>query len=148
MASFKVEGLAELKRAMAEVPIAMQGKVSLELLRKAGKPMLEAARARAPVRTGRLRRNIYMARARDSTAKDPLVIIRVHRRGKAGDPGNAFYWLYQEFGTSKQAAHPFLRPAFEATKQESLDILKRSTAEEVEKAARKVAKYTARYARR
>lgn len=149
MAEFvKVQGLAELKRAMAEIPIAMQGKVSLELLRKAGKPMLDDARARAPARTGKLRKNIYMARARDSSPKAPLIVIRVRRRGKAGALQNAFYWLFQEFGTSHNPPQPFLRPAFEANKQTSLGILRKVTAEEVEKAARKVAKYTARYARR
>lgn len=148
MASFKVEGLAELKRAMAQVPIELQGKVALELLRKAAGPMRDEARARAPARTGRLRKNIYVARARDSTQQNPLVVVRVRRRGKAGDPQNAYYWLFQEFGTSTQRAQPFMRPAFEATKQQSLDILTKVTAEQVEKAARKVAKYTAKYASR
>lgn len=149
MAEFvKVQGLAELKRAMAEIPVAMQGKVALELLRKAGKPMLDDARARAPARTGKLRKNIYLARARDSTQQSPLIVIRVRRRGKAGDPKNAYYWLFQELGTSKMAARPFLRPAFESKKGEALTILRTATAEQVEKAARKVAKYTARFARR
>ena len=38
--------------------------------------------------------------------------------GKSGaaNPDDPFYWRFVEFGTSKMAARPFLRPAFESRK--------------------------------
>lgn len=142
---FKVEGLEQLKRAMRDLPDRIRGKVALELLRKAAMPMRDAARNRAPVNTGRLRKNIYVARARDSTRDNPLVVVRVKRRGKKDNPQNAFYWLFKEFGTRFLPAKPFMRPAFESTKLQSLELLRRSSAEQIAAAARKVAAYTARF---
>lgn len=158
----RVEGLDELKRAMMQVPVELQGKVSLELLRKAAVPMRDEARHLAPqagapyggrsrqVAPGRLRKNIFIGRARDSTAQNPLVVIRVRRKGKADDPKNAFYWLFQELGfTTRDGRHipgkRFLTRAFESKKMEALALLKGATLEQVEKAARKVAAYTARF---
>ena len=158
----RVEGLEELKRAMMQVPIELQGKVSLELLRKAAVPMRDEARHLAPqaaapygghtrqIAPGRLRKNIFIGRARDSSPQNPLVVIRVRRKGKADDPKNAFYWLFQELGfTTRDGKHVagkrFMTRAFEGKKREVLDRLKSSTLEQVEKAARKVEAYTARF---
>lgn len=35
----------------------------------------------------------------------------------------AYYGYFQEYGTSKMAAHPFLRPAAEAKKQEAAEAM-------------------------
>ncbi|MNC15536.1 hypothetical protein D3C75_633590 [compost metagenome] len=38
---------------------------------------------------------------------------------KANNPRNAFYWRFVELGTSKLAAHPFVRPAYDAREDEA-----------------------------
>jgi HK97 gp10 family phage protein len=47
----------------------------------------------------------------------------------AGGKFDAYYWRYIEFGTSKMAARPFLRPAFEAKKEAAIEALTQYIAE-------------------
>lgn len=48
-------------------------------------------------------------------------------KGRAGKTyfveGTAFYWIWLEFGSEKMRARPFLRPAFEARKEEALNVI-------------------------
>lgn len=90
----------------------------------------DEARKRAPKRTGKLKRNIVTLsqKARGNNA----AVSGVHIRGrnpksgnsdnsmKADNPNNSYYWRFIEMGTSKMAAKPFIRPAFE-TKQQQID---------------------------
>jgi HK97 gp10 family phage protein len=36
----------------------------------------------------------------------------------------AFYWRFIEFGTSRMAAKPFMRPAFDSSKQTAREAIK------------------------
>lgn len=49
----------------------------------------------------------------------------------------AYYWRFVEFGTSKKDKRPFLRPAFEAKKQEAALRMKQRLWEALEKIANK-----------
>lgn len=40
---------------------------------------------------------------------------------KTNPGGDTWYWRFQEFGTSKQSARPFMRPAMNAKGQEAFD---------------------------
>ena len=61
----------------------------------------QQAQARAPVRRGILRRHItHEVSARGNTVEGRVGVIR-----------EAFWGWFQEMGTSKMPAHPFLRPA-------------------------------------
>lgn len=54
----------------------------------------------------------------------------------------AFWWRFFEFGTSKMAAKPFLRPAFEAHKTDAVNKMKLYMGGRIEKEAqRKSSKY-------
>lgn len=44
-----------------------------------------------------------------------------------------FYWRFVEFGTSKMAARPFLRPAYEAKKMEAIEAMKKYMATRIDK---------------
>lgn len=70
---------------------------------RAGLAVESSARLKAPVRTGHLRRNII------STATDTEAEIGV-------DLNVVPYAWYQEAGTSRMQAHPYLRPALESQK--------------------------------
>jgi HK97 gp10 family phage protein len=59
------------------------------------------AKTKAPVRTGALRNSIQSERTGEREA-----VVRV----------GVDYGIYQEFGTSKMAAHPYLMPAAEEAK--------------------------------
>lgn len=94
-------------------------------VRKAATPMLQQARANAPVRTGTLRESLKVKvktfkRGKDSTV---MAIIGPDRkaRSEAGDRPVKYAHLV-ELGTVNAPAHPFLRPAFDSTKEQSTQI--------------------------
>ena len=66
------------------------------------------------------------------------------RKGRAGKEyktdGNTYYWRFIEFGTERQPAQPFLRPAFEAQKENALAVITDTLAKGIESAAKKVAR--------
>jgi len=78
-------------------------------------------------------------------------VLRVLRNtGQAGQLENdTFFWHWYEFGTTERRttkgenrgkiiAQPYLRPAFEAKKNEAIEAFKKSLAQDVEAAAREV----------
>lgn len=79
--------------------------------------------AKAPVLTGKLARNVVVLSHRN---RNGTATAGVHIRGtnprtgnsdntmKASNRNNAYYWRFVEMGTSKMAAHPFVRPAYSA----------------------------------
>lgn len=110
------------------------------------------AERRAPVlqqpdprrRPGTVRRNIRARPVRATPGNTATVIVGVRRisgkalvafktaqfargrRGRGADnPNDPFYWRFLEFGTSKMAARPFMRPAFAARRGEALDLFRR-----------------------
>lgn len=142
---FEIKGLRELEAGLAEIPAAVRGKTLEAALMRAAKPILDEARSRAPVRQGGakrmgkgskvrmpgfLRASLRRARKRGSDAS-ATVQIGPHRR--------AFYGMFQELGTSRQAARPFLRPAFESKAQDALQLLRTSLASEILKTAQRIA---------
>lgn len=66
----------------------------------------EEARARAPRRTGQLVSDVEIAV--EVTARDQEITGWV---GVRGGKGHAFWAFWQEMGTARHPAHPFLRPA-------------------------------------
>ena len=84
---------------------------------RAGNAVETSARLKAPVKTGWLRRNIV------SEASDDEAVIGV-------DLNVVPYAWYQEAGTSRMQAHPYLRPALESRKTAIIAIFK----DEIEKA--------------
>lgn len=102
---------ASLDEALGVVGAAISGAALESVLKGACQPMLEQARRLAPVRTGELVRHIQMVSSH--RANSATVLVQVTDSGKGGQEHAA---IFAEFGTSRQAAHPFMRPAFEANK--------------------------------
>lgn len=95
----------------------------------------------APVDTGEMRRDIQIKRERDSRSGDLIVRYSVFVRtgGKSRLSGrgrnvdkNSFYWRFVEFGTSKMAAKPFMRPAYESKKEDAVDTIGTNLREGIE----------------
>ena len=85
------------------------------------------ARQRAPKRTGEMARDIQIKRERESTDFHALysVFVRSGKKSRLAGKGrnvdrDSYYWRFVEFGTAKMAARPFMRPAFEAKKEEAV----------------------------
>jgi HK97 gp10 family phage protein len=150
----RIEGLRELLETLKSLPKEIGSKgggpIRVALLR-AAKLMQEEAQARAPQDTGRLRRNIIAfsdrnPRASGVTEQYGITFRRGKRRGqkwasyltKGGGENDAYYGRFVEFGTSRQPAKPFLRPAFETKKIEAAFLFRNEMARAIELAVKKL----------
>ena len=146
----KIEGLAELGKALRELPdrVARNG---LRVSVYAGaKVVREEARARAPKAQqslgpnqpppGTLKRSVIMKHIRELSGGGRQTFYVLVRHGKKyrnqGKRGNlsqdAWYWRFVEFGTRKMAARPFLRPALESRRREAVDAIKERLTQRIE----------------
>jgi HK97 gp10 family phage protein len=155
--TFRVEGLRELERKLKQLP----GKIAKSGLRKAlfsgAKIVRTAAERLVPKDTGFLQAQIIQyaapkskhsyadqvrigvrARARKlKSGKVNTKHVRYRRIGGKDRAITAHYWKYIEFGTSKMAARPFLRPAFNANAVAAAERIKTRLRENIEKVAKK-----------
>lgn len=149
----KIEGLRQLGESMRALGHEVSQRVARSMTAAAAGVIKKNAEERAPVRTGRLRKNIYVGRARrtDLTSEHFVSIRRKRRKygntirnrqlGRVGKTyeldGNAFYAKFLEFGTVKMSPRPFLRPAFDSNKLKAVQKMKEVGAQRLEAAARK-----------
>ena len=129
-ASFKIEGGADLSRRLLELNDKLQKKIlrsavvaGAQVVKKRAK---QIARSKGIEDTGALIRNIAGKVEKQRSPEYVQINIGV-RHGKpnpkAKRQDDPFYWHMHEFGTSKMAARPFIRPAFEETKEEALGAM-------------------------
>lgn len=115
MADVQIRGLRELGVALTGAP----DKLKWMVLRQATDAMAAVIQAeasrRAPVATGKLSKNIVRRRQRPVRDKE-LVKVAVRRR--------VYYWWFQENGSARNAAHPYLRPAVTAKANEATNVFK------------------------
>ena len=157
-------GFRDLEKALAELPKATARNVLKRTLVKAGEPIAEKARELAPVDKGRLRDSIvvsariknkvgnaeFSAAMRAGLGQAAAVqAMRDARRGANGsfaevyvgpEAGRGFYGHLVEFGTSRTAAQPFMRPAWDAEQRSALEIIKSELGNQIIAAARRIAK--------
>lgn len=67
-----------------------------------------------------------------------IVTVRHKGNGVVGQPYAE--GIYNEFGTSKMTARPFLRPAFEARKEDAVKAIGAKLDERIQKHAKDLAK--------
>ena len=79
---------------------------------------------------GTLRKAIYQAFA-DKESGDGKASYRI-----SWNKSHAFYGRFVEFGTSRMAAKPFLRPAYDAARAKALQAVQERMAAEVNKATK------------
>lgn len=156
MASVQVNGLAELGRALQQFPIVLGQKYLRRATYTAAAVIEQEVENRVPVRTGELKSHVTIFRHQMTDlscnydvgvrgirlTRKVKRLLRVLRKtgGLARVPiqGDSYYWRFLEFGTAKMAAKPFLRPAFEATKDNAVDVFRTTLADGVIAAAAEV----------
>lgn len=115
-------------------------------LRAGAKLLLEAIQSRTPQRTGKLLRNISV-RVR-ATRKTLRARVTVNKRGKEGDPNNAFYYRFLEKGFTTRGGEkrifPFIEPAVMASQQQAAQIV----IDELDNAIKRAEKKAQRASRR
>jgi len=148
-----VNGLDALGEALKNLPDNIAKKYLRQATFAAANVIKEDAIARAPVRSGELQDHIAVFK-RSSDADTAHYAIGVRGIKKLSSKqrrtaamlrkiagverldisGQLFYWRFLEFGTSKMAARPFMRPAFEAQKTTAIDVFRDTLAASVAEA--------------
>jgi HK97 gp10 family phage protein len=141
----KVDWLVGSDKALAEVGTkATQKNILRRTLLKAAKPIDDEASSLAPVETGKLQVSVItgtrLTRSQRSTAykAGSLGVVEVHV-GTALSRG-----LFQEFGTVKMPASPFMRPAWESNKDKALKMVGDELWVEIRKATERAARKRAK----
>jgi HK97 gp10 family phage protein len=140
-----MQGLAELDAALNELPKAAGRATLRRVLKLAAQPIVEVARDMAPKLTHELEESII---AGTKLTKRQQRFVK--KEGKSSseiyvgtaDPAG----IPQEFGTFKEGAQPFLRPAWEETKNDALATISTELGEEIEKTRARVAAKASRIA--
>lgn len=133
-ASMKIIGAEELYRKLQD----LEKKASLKVIKKGLKAgadlVLESVRSKCPVDTGRLKRSLESKTGKTkkgyasmivqpSSKKEPGLVSNTKKDNK-----RYYYPAVLEYGSSRQAAKPFMRPAFDATKriavQRAIEVMK------------------------
>lgn len=121
MIRVRVEGFAELAQNLRALPGPSMRKALREALYSAAEPMRKRMGQLAPRGDAEphLADNIVVSNAKGQDLQEAAVVV--------GPSKNVFYGSFQEFGTSRHGAQPFMRPAFESERDKVLDILKDAT---------------------
>lgn len=103
MLTLKVEGYAEAKRILDELPNNMQKRMLAAALRGSAKPMLRSAKGKVPVRSGRLKKRLRIVRFKDRDAPKSEIDIAVKpvfERTKKKGAVNEYYGKFIHEGTT------------------------------------------------
>lgn len=142
--TIKIEGLRELDAALGKLPKAAAKAVLRRVLTEAGEPIARTARGLAP------RDEFHLYESIDVGTKLSRRQAGLHK----GRGGQAFQEMFvgtnnpagvqQEFGNERHGPQPFMRPAWDSKKGETLDYIATALWGEIAKTAARVAKRTAR----
>lgn len=155
----KIEGLAEVKRKLKLLPERVGRNAMRRALRKGANVIRDAARGNAtrvddPKTREQITKNIVVQggrRSREKQAGGPLMRVGVlggsrnmakHGEftgsGKGNPGGDTWYWRLLEFGTSKMAARPFMRPAMQNNAERTLNVTAQAMQVETDKELEKL----------
>lgn len=130
-AQIKLEGLAAIEFALENTPKQLHRNVWRKILRRAARPVIEASRRRVMAYSSTVARSITI----NKWNSDNMGVLVGPKRSKKRDP---WYAHFVEFGVSgigrfkkkgkvryrpDQPARPFMRPAFDETKDVVQDVI-------------------------
>lgn len=141
----KIDGFAELDRALGQLPRATARNALNRGLKRAATPTLETWKALAPRDQGFLVQSIIMGPSsklnrsqRQDARREGQYFAEIHVG--TNDPAGR----QQEFGNINHVAQPSGRPAWDSNKAKALATLKDFLWEEIQKSARRYAKKLAK----
>lgn len=140
----KVTGFKDLEKALMELPKATAKASVRRVLKKAAQPIADAGAGNAPKREGDLIASYGVGTRLTKRQR------KLHRRESEVEvfagPNNPAA-IQTEFGNAHQAAEPHLRPAWDAEKMNSLDLIKEELWVDVRKSIARYRKKLAKGAR-
>lgn len=153
--TIKIEGFSELERLLKQLPRTVARKLARQALRVGAKIVQREAKQRAPKNTGTLAAGIKVRAAKAKKKDRTAVMVRV---GDGHFKGETFYSGFIEFGYEKVPTiplpggkfksakrgseptttippRPFMRPAFDAKKEEAARAIGKALGELIEESA-------------
>lgn len=130
----KLTGFDELEKTLSELSLKVQKKVVRKAAKEGAKIQLDAAKQEAPKKTGQLAESLKI-KTRFSKKNETLTaIVTTQDKDFTGD---TYYAAFQEYGTKKLEANPYLERAFDRTKTEVLNKTMETLRAGIEKEAAK-----------
>jgi len=144
--NIQINGLADLEKRLLAFPDKLASNILSGAIRAGAVVIQKEARERAPrsdkahylgkgskrvlIQPGTLKKSIKVRKAPRKTRSVPIEYwVYVSKK--------TWYWKFPEFGTSKMAAQPFMRPAFEIMKEKATERIREYLAARIEKEAAK-----------
>jgi len=132
MVIVKITGLNELEKKM----LALGPKIGRKALKGAlvagAKEIKKEARALAPMKTGRLRRAMYIkTMSKPNPFKENVIFGVRHGRKMSKKDLDAYYWTFLEFGTKFIKKMSFVQIAFQRAQKKALDKFKGTLAKKI-----------------
>ena len=115
---FQLTGIKEIDKALHEMEKKVAKKLLKDAMKSSMKPMLAAAKAAVPVKSGQLKRYVKLRAAKKSRTSFGYTI----GVGESDFKGKAFYGAFLEYGTSRQPPKGYLRRAFDENKESAIKI--------------------------
>ena len=146
---FQMQGLAQLTNRFKALEAAAQGKTIRASVRAMGTPVKREIIRQAPYDGvtpdgTHIRDNVVVGRSRSrSTFGQEVFTVGIKLGNKTlqsgkkiKTEGDTWYWKLHEFGSSHQAAKPFIRPAAAAAASAALAAFEKKFAEAIAKVER------------
>ena len=133
----QVTGLKELEKKM----IALGPKIGRKALKGAlvagAKIIKKEAQILAPIKTGRLRRAMYIkTMSKPNPFKENVIFGVRHGRKMMKKNLDAYYWTFLEFGTKFITKISFIQTAFQNKKEQALEKFKEILAKKISQLVR------------
>lgn len=112
-----IDGFSEYERKLKQLDLTVQRKLLIEAAKAGAQIVVDDARRMAPRDKGDLADGIAMRVAgRESDIHEGVVEVSYNKK--------QFYGLFQEKGTRRMKAQPFLLPAFEGNRDRIMNIMR------------------------
>lgn len=118
--SSEIKGLEELIKNLTALPDKLEKRVIRAAVRQGANVIKKKAQDYVPVDKGDLKKSIKVS---GSKAKPGVIAFKVRPTGNKKKGISIFYGRFQEFGTSKMPAHPFMRPAYDEAGEDVLNVV-------------------------
>ncbi|WP_442765105.1 HK97-gp10 family putative phage morphogenesis protein [Sulfurospirillum cavolei] len=116
----EIKGLEQLISKLNNLPEKLEKKVIRAAVRKGAILVRDKAREKAPVKTGTLKKSIKI---RSNKVANGIISFKIGPTNDKKKGTDVFYGRFIEFGTSKMAAKPFMRPALDESETEVLNVV-------------------------
>lgn len=120
LARLELSGFEEVTKLFETLDTKIKKKALRPALRAGAKVIQKDAKARAHKRSGKNAKNIKVKSMKRSR-KEFGVMVQTGTREELGIPADekGYYPFSEEFGTRKNPAHPYMRPALSSKRQEA-----------------------------